>query len=350
MEKKSTALIKKLAIEAGFDLVGITSASFLEKEFLYFENWLREGAQAGMHFMEKNPRCRAEPRTLLPSARSLLMLGTDYFTPPGLRKKQDMEIALYARVPDYHLTLRSKMASLTEQFKTIFPDADFQPFVDTSPVLEKAFAHRAGLGFIGKNTLLINKRFGSYFFLSGILTSLELEEDSSEKKHCGSCELCIKACPTGALRHPGYLDSGRCLSYLTIENKGTIPEAFRPLLGKGVWGCDRCQRVCPYNQKRKAKRENTLYSNLNLETIFSFSSERSFRKFFEKSALLRGGRKGLVRNACIVAGNSKNPRWLPYLEYLRQNDPLALIREIADWAIQQIKIVKQEIDRRCVFQ
>ncbi|MBN2144212.1 MAG: tRNA epoxyqueuosine(34) reductase QueG [Candidatus Aureabacteria bacterium] len=337
-KEESTVWIKKKALEAGFDLAGITGVSFHKKGFLALQDWLDNKSHGSMKYMERSPENRADPAALLSTGRSIIMLGTSYF--PGqffLKTKNEIETAFFALFPDYHHAIRKKMTLLIKELQVLFPGTEFKSFVDSSPILEKAFAQSAGLGFIGKNTLLINENLGSYLFLSGILTSLELVPDSPVKNSCGSCKLCLKTCPTGALEQSYYLKANKCLSYQTIEQKGMIPRSFRPLLKNCIWGCDLCQRACPYNQRIKIKRDDAVYENLGLKKIFSLSSPHQFEQEFRDSVFFRGGRNILMRNACIAAGNLKDRKWLSDLRHLRENENDPLIREAAGWAISQIK-------------
>ncbi|HTN43858.1 MAG TPA: tRNA epoxyqueuosine(34) reductase QueG [Nitrospiria bacterium] len=290
----------------GFDAVGIAAADDLEQDDQALSRWLAEGRHAGMAYMAREPHRRSRPPTVLPGAKSVIVLALNYAqdNPPGPGRSTVGRVARYARGRDYHDVIEDRLSQL-EVFlrETAGPGTDCRSYVDHGPVLEKAFARQAGIGFVGKNTLLITDSFGSWVFLSVILTTLELEPGTARTSECGSCRACLDACPTGALVAPYQLDANRCISYLTIENKGAIPEALIPKLGGWVFGCDICQEVCPYNARSKPtgvkefRPEEGVGPWLDLEKLAAIKSDEEFRAAFRDTPLLRPKRAGLQRNA-----------------------------------------------------
>jgi epoxyqueuosine reductase len=243
-------VIKNVAAKLGFAAVGITTAEPVAG-LDSLQSAIGEGRIASMHWLARDPRARCDPATLLPGARSVICLAFPYGE-NGIRSSEKSHSdhtgrARFARGADYHALVRQKLGLLWEAILKHHPKARARLCVDTSPILEKALAARAGLGWIGKHTILINRRFGSWFVLGEIITDLELEADGQPEDLCGDCRACLDACPTKALIAPGVLDSRRCISYLTIEHKGSLPEEIRPLVAGGTYGCDICQEVCPYN-------------------------------------------------------------------------------------------------------
>jgi epoxyqueuosine reductase len=248
-------------------------------------------------------------------------------------------IARYARGADYHDVLRGKLHQLLDWVKNEAPGCRGRGVVDTAPLLERDFARRAGLGWFGKNTMLIDKRLGSYLFLAALLLDIELRPDSPQvAAHCGTCTACLDACPTGAFVAPYQLDSRRCISYLTIELRGPVPAELREGLGDWLFGCDICQEVCPWNRKALPTSEPALeprYEAFDPAELLGLSAEE-FRQRFRDTALWRTRRRGLLRNAALVLGNLGNAAALPALEGALLDEE-ALVREAAAWAIEQIR-------------
>jgi epoxyqueuosine reductase len=249
-------------------------------------------------------------------------------------------VARYAQGADYHDVLRQRLNQLLAWVQTECPGCQGRGVVDTAPLLERDFARRAGLGWFGKNTMLLHKRLGSYFFLGALLLDLELRPDPPyETSHCGTCTACLEACPTQAFPEPGVLDARRCISYLTIELRGPVPPELREPLGDWLFGCDVCQEVCPWNRKAPPGTEPALQPRPDLVALDPAEllglSEEAFRRRFRGTALTRAKRRGLLRNAALVLGNCGDPAALPALQRALQ-DPEPLVREAARWAIRQI--------------
>lgn len=341
--------IKEIARDVGFDLAGIAAAE-PTIESLFYAEWLARGFAGEMTYLQgQRGEMRADPRTLLASARSVICLGLVYNTPPPYSTAAEIAgrgwISRYAWGRDYHDVIRGMLKDLAGRLQSQFGAFDFKPAVDTSPLLERAYAHRAGLGWIGQNTCLISEQLGSWVFLAELITSLDLQPDGPAPFRCGTCTRCIEACPTDALvptgksDGPAYaLDSRLCISYWTIELRGAIPEAGRAGMGGHLFGCDICQDVCPWN-RRAAVTENPSFLDENglpaLEEMAALS-EREFNERFAGTPVKRAKYRGFLRNVAVAMGNSGDPRWLEPLRRLASSDD-ALIREHAAWAAGRLR-------------
>lgn len=307
-----TQTIKTFAKEElGVDLIGITQALPDEQGKAYLSSFIEEGRNADMSYMA-NIELRSNPQLLLPGAKSVIVLGINYYHEQPPLPEGHGRIARYAYGRDYHKVIKKLLAKLTQFLEQKAPEAQFKPCVDSVPILEKSFAQKAGLGFNGKNTTLINPQIGSFFFLAELVTDLELEYDQpiSESIGCGNCTRCIDACPTKALKGPGIMDAGLCISYLTIENRAEIPHELARKMGNLIFGCDICQEVCPYNQAfakplqlEPLKQVKIAGDSIPLQEILSIPDHTSFTARFAGSPLMRPGLAGLQRNARVVLGN-----------------------------------------------
>ena len=309
-----TSRIKAKARELGFDLCGVAPAdSFPELSFL--QEWLDRGYAGSMAWMARNADRRADVRAVVPGARSVIATGTIYNTdrpysqelPPGVAR-----ISRYAWGDDYHDVLKARLDALLAWMRTESAEAfAAAAYVDTGPVQERVYAQYAGLGWIGKNTCLINPELGSWLFLGEIITTLALEPDTQGLEQCGTCTRCLEACPTGALVEPGVLDSNRCLSYLTIEHRGEIPEEHRHAIGAHVYGCDICQEVCPYNQPAPHSSDPAWQprAGLDLPRLVDLwrRPDAELRELLKGSAMTRAKVAGLRRNLAVAIGNSSDP-------------------------------------------
>jgi epoxyqueuosine reductase len=333
------ARIKEQARALGFDLVGIARATAADG-FERLGAWLARGYAGEMTYMSRHAEARQHPSSILTDVRSVVMVAMNYF--PGESEPGRLlagKVARYARGRDYHEVLREQLGKLLAWVQGEVPGCTGRGVVDTAPLLERDFARRAGLGWFGKNTMLLNKRLGSYFFLGALLLDLELAADAPHRSdHCGTCTACLDACPTQAFAGPGWLDSRRCISYLTIELRGPIQEEWRNLLGEWVFGCDVCQEVCPWNHKAPVAAnsglERTDLEQLDLPALLGMS-EPAFRQRFRGTAMMRAKRRGLLRNAAIILGNQGDPAALPALRQASA-DPDPVIKEAAEWAINRI--------------
>jgi len=330
------ATIKARARELGLDLCGITGAD-PSRHADFYRQWTAEGRAGEMQWLARDPERRADPRAVLSGARSIIVAGLNYWQP---QPKGRGRIARYALGEDYHHVLLEKLESLAVLL--VESGAGAKVYVDTGPVLEKPLAARAGIGWQGKSTMLINPKLGPWLLLGEIITTLELEPDPPQRDHCGSCSRCITACPTGAITAPYQLDARRCIAYLTIELKGSIPEEFRSLIGDRVYGCDECLDVCPWNRFAQATRESRFLApgdggvgNDQLHALLEISAPE-FKKRFARSPILRVKRRGLLRNVCVVLGNIGTAEDLTALEKAAQHEE-PLVREHAAWAIDQIR-------------
>jgi epoxyqueuosine reductase len=337
--------IKAKALELGFDLCGIASAeAFPELSFL--QEWLDRGFAGEMAWMGRTRDRRGDVRNVLPGARSVIVTATLYNADRPYTDELPADIARvsrYAWGDDYHIVIKSRLDALLTWMHAV-SDQPFEgrAYVDTGPVQERVFAEYAGLGWIGKNTCLINRELGSWLFLGEIICTLPLEPDSQGLEQCGSCTRCLEACPTGALVEPGVLDSNRCLSYLTIELRSSIPELHRAALGTHVYGCDICQEVCPYNQPAATSSDAPWQprSGLDLPRLVDLwrQPDSELRRLTKGSAMARAKLVGLRRNLAVAIGNSRDGEFIAALQENTIDRPSVddpLVQEHIDWAVNQ---------------
>jgi epoxyqueuosine reductase len=335
--------IRQRARELGFDDCRFTSAN-PPGSARHFQAWLDRNHHGEMGYLQRNADKRVDPGRVLTGARTIITLAVNYAqTPPATDQPPPSGsafVARYARFRDYHVVLGERLKTLAAFLdETLAQNARSLWYVDTGPFLERDLAERAGLGFIGKHTNLISRRLGNWIFLSEIITTLELEPDLAETNRCGTCSRCITACPTAAIRAPFQLDARRCISYLTIELKGSIPVELRPAIGNRIYGCDDCLAVCPWNrfaregQLMKSQARSDL-SQLDLLELLALD-EPGFKQRFAGTPMLRAKRRGLLRNVCVALGNVGDKSALPALEKAAR-DPEPLIAEHASWAIAQL--------------
>lgn len=340
-----TEWIKQYARALGFDLVGVAPVQ-PPPHADSFLLWLAQGYAGTMDYLARTAHLRINPAELLPDARSAVVVGLNYA--PAELPDTDYRIARYALGDDYHSVIREKLATLLSALQALEPGTRGRICVDSAPVLERDLAMLAGLGWYGKNTCLINTHHGSYFLIGVLLLTLELEYDSPAEGGCGTCRLCLDACPTGALVEPFVLDARRCISYLTIERRGSIPPAYREPIGEWLFGCDVCQEVCPFNRPRPhqpRRARPTTEPRLQPRPLPSLAEilqmdEAAYAARFRGSAVKRAKWQGLIRNALIVAGNKGDPALRPLVErFLHHDDPV--LREAAEWALQRLPAPKQ---------
>lgn len=336
--------IKEHARELGFDLVGVAPAQS-SPELAFFERWIEAGYAGDMHYLLRSLARRRDLQQVLPGAQSVVVCGLNYDTPYAYSTAQHHPsrgwIARYAWGTDYHHIMQDKLARLQAYISALVPpEVAGKIYVDTGPVVERVYARYAGVGWFGKNTCLLNTRLGSWVFLGELILTVPLEYDRPTADHCGTCTRCLEACPTGALLEPYVLDARRCISYLTIELKGPIPEELRPQMGHHLFGCDICQDVCPWNRKRHFTSEPGLQPreqqvHPSLAELVSLTPE-AFKQRFRGTALERTKRRGLLRNVCVAMGNSGNADFIPLLEALL-DDQEELVREHAAWALARLR-------------
>lgn len=345
-------LISSIAFDLGFDAVGISLAEDLNKSNEHFLAWREAGFAADMSYLLREDPINAMPTKILPEAKSVISLLVNYYTHPLEDPGPNFgRVAAYAVGLDYHKVLKKKIKLFQEKVeKEVGSHFISRGFSDSVPLLEKSFAKNSGLGFFGKNTLLINKPFGSYFFICEIISNLEIEPTNEINGTCGKCTRCIDICPTdalgaGTLHAAPLLDARLCISYQTIENKGIIPLELREKIGNWLFGCDLCQAVCPYNKKIKETSWNEFKPTsgvgywIRLKDILSIKKEKEFHEKFCHTTLTRPKRSGLIRNAAIVAGNRRGEEALPELIWLADNEPDPIIREHVLWALSRYQDV-----------
>ena len=344
----ASAEVKRQAAALGFDLCGVApAADFAELAFL--DRWLDSGYAAGMQYMHRSAERRADVRRVLPSARSVVALATIYNAdrPYSIKSGDagDAAVARYAWGDDYHVVIQKRLDRLLEWMRSAAGDGfEGRAYVDTGPIQERVYAKHAGIGWIGKNTCVISPRVGSWIFLSEIICNLALEPDAPALDQCGSCTRCLDACPTGALVGPGVLDSNRCLSYLTIENKGAIPEDHRDAIGRHAYGCDICQDVCPWNQSHKtATTADPAWQprpGLDAPRLLDLwnRTDDELRALLKGSAMKRAGVRRLRRNLAVALGNCGDVAAANSLESHDEatcQDPL--VEEHVGWAVRKLR-------------
>lgn len=328
------------ARELGFDACAVSTASPPDHSER-FRAWLAAGHQAGMSYLDRTADRRCQPGLVLPGARSVICVAASYHQPEPHAGPDTGRVARYARFADYHDLLGHRLRELAAFVEEVGGASTRTAcHVDAGPVLERDLAQRAGLGFIGKHTNLIRRNLGNWLFLAEILTTAALEPDAPEPNRCGTCTRCLDACPTGAFPEPFVLDARRCISYLTIENKGPIPVELRPALGTRIFGCDDCLEVCPWNRFARAGRLLAAHTRPDLAAPglvpLLALDDAGFKSRFAGTPLLRAKRRGLLRNVCVALGNLENPAALPALERAAA-DPEPLVAEHARWAIGRIR-------------
>jgi epoxyqueuosine reductase len=341
----SDDLRSALAQEAralGFDCIGITAPDTIADAARHFHEFLEIGAHGDMDWLAQNPERRADPRGLWPDVRSVIMLGVNYGPDEDplaiLKQRSRGAISVYAQGDDYHDVIKKRLKALARWLVATAP-SEVKVFVDTAAVMEKPLAQASGVGWQGKHTNLVSREFGSWLFLGAIFTTLELPHDEAEIDHCGSCHACLDICPTAAFPAPYQLDARRCISYLTIENKGPIPHEFRNAIGNRIYGCDDCLAVCPWNKFAQAGRETKLAARDELRAPelaeLARLDDAAFRARFTKSPVKRIGRDRFVRNVLIAIGNSGEGALAQEAER-RLADESPLVRGAAVWALAQL--------------
>jgi len=292
--------VKKLASELGFLNCGIAKAEFLDKEAPRLEEWLKRGYQGDMQYLDNNFDLRLDPGKLVPGARSVISLLYNYYPEEHLDKEDNYKVAKYAYGKDYHKLIRKKLKKMIGLIREQAGEVTARGFVDSAPVMEREWARRSGLGWIGKNTLLLNRQNGSFFFLAEIITDLELDYDQPVGEFCGTCSKCMEACPTAAITAPNLLDASKCISYFTIELKDEIDYKTPAHFHDWIFGCDICQDVCPWNRFSKPHHEPSFLVKMALKqmekTDWEELDKNTFEDIFQGSALKRAGWEGIRRN------------------------------------------------------
>ncbi len=336
----SPELIRTLARDAGFAFCRFAKAA-VAPHAQAFESWLARGAHATMTYLERTSVTRVDPLKLVPDGKTVIVLGIPYSgrSKPLPTWREDLRgrIAAYAWGPDYHDVIRARLRKFRDDIVAFYPGASCYCEVDTGPVLERDWAWASGAGWFGKNTNILNSALGSWFFLAIVITNLEIPQDGHVPDRCGRCTRCLDGCPTGALDGECRLDARLCISYWTIEHRGVIPKAVRKSLNEWVFGCDICQDVCPWNEKRGRalglEPADDMYPFLpDLLRI----NDGEFRRRYYHTALWRAKREGIARNAAVALGNSGNPDAVPFLVDAVSSDASAVVRAHAAWALGEI--------------
>ena len=343
LERTLNERVRAAAEEAGFSRVGVAEAQRLEEEAAHLDAWLAAGRQGQMSWMEETAEVRKDPRDprMLDAAKSVIVMAAPYRHAQGYQGPPPARIAKYALGRDYHNVLTKKARRVAKSLRDAGHLA--RVAVDSKPVFERAWAERAGVGFVGKNCCLIVPGIGSHVFLACIVTTAPLEPSAPIPRRCGSCTACLDACPTKAFVETRTLDARRCISYLTIEQRGPIPESLRPEVGPWLFGCDVCQDVCPYNQAAGATPQSMSafepddrWAQTEVAEFLGMS-EDAFRARFEGSPVKRASPEGLARNAAIVLGNRGEARHLPVLDEAGRHHPSEVVRDAAEWAGRELK-------------
>lgn len=349
--------IRSRALELGFDDCRVATSNTPSTRH-HFERWIESGQHGAMGYLARNAHKRIDPQQVLPGAKSVACVALNYGRKPSLNPEGQMPghrppagdlpsssftgvTARYACHEDYHDVMGERLRQLS-RFMDQLGGEDTRSlwYVDTGPILEREFAQRAGLGFVGKHTNVISRRLGNWILLGEILTTLDLEPDPSEGNRCGTCARCLSACPTNAITAPFQLDARLCISYLTIELKGSIPEALRPVIGNRIFGCDDCLAVCPWNRFASDSNLMQQYQRDDMQAVdlleFLSLDNATFKQRFRGTPFERTKRRGLLRNVCVALGNTGDEGALPALENA-SHDPEPLIAEHAQWAMMEIE-------------
>jgi epoxyqueuosine reductase len=330
--------IERIAAEAGFGRVGFSCIKRLDEREAFYTQWLRQGRHAAMDYLARDPERRFDPRAIDKRFKSVISLLWPYAppSPPAVDWRAELRgrIAAYALGPDYHDYVLKGARVVSAAIESLCPGAVTRTYVDTGPVFEREWAARARLGWFGKNTMLLTRERGSYFFLAEVFTDVEFDgADAPYREHCGTCRQCLELCPTQALKDGYVMEPRECISYLTIENRGPIPRELRAKVGMWLFGCDICQEVCPWNPHASGDGDDNLMPRLlELMALDDFS----FSRRFSKSAIKRAKRRGLLRNAAVVLGNTGNRDAVPALTQVLEQEPEALVRSHAAWALGEL--------------
>jgi epoxyqueuosine reductase len=341
-ETSPGAAIRAAAAQLGFDACGFTSVEAAWPASARLAEFVAAGRHGTMDWMARTAERRAHPKAMWPDARSAIVLGLNYGPDrdplEALKARSHAAISVYAQGDDYHELIKGRLKRLASWIQARF-GGEVKVFVDTAPLMEKPLAQAAGIGWQGKHTNLVSREFGSWLFLGAVLTTLELAPDAASEDHCGACRACLDICPTGAFPAPYQLDARACLSYLTIEHAGPIPERYRAALGNRIYGCDDCLAVCPWNKFAQGSHEAALHAREALRSPaladLATLDDTSFRALFAKSPVKRIGRNRFVRNVLYAIGNSGDPSLIPAAE-ARLADEDETVREAAEWALERL--------------
>ena len=345
MEASLKTAIRREAEDLGFCVCGFADADAAPEAADGLAEWLAEGRHGSMGWMEERSQQRARPKSLWPEAKSLIALGMSYAPSEDPMRLADQptrgRISVYAQGADYHKVVKKKLKALG-RWLAAETGCQLKVFVDTAPVMEKPLSAAAGIGWQGKHTNLLNRTHGNWLFLGIIYTDLDLEPDAPATQHCGSCTACIDACPTGAITGPGRIDARACISYLTIEHHGPIPEEYRERMGNHIYGCDDCLAICPWNSFAEAAQANRQFlprAELAAPSLADLLAldDAAFRALFAGSPIKRIGRNRMVRNCLIAAGNSGDALLVRHVEP-HLSDPDPVVADAARWAMAKLSV------------
>ncbi len=335
--------IKQWGQELGFQQIGICDTELMTPK-QYLAQWLDKKYHGEMEYMSRHQSLRSNPTELIPETQSVICARINYLPPNVtllelLKQKNFAYISRYALGRDYHKLIRKRLVKLANKISAVTGEFIYRPFADSAPVMEKPLAVKSGLGWMGKHTNLINRQAGSWFFLGTMYTNLPLPHDTPIKDHCGRCQACIDICPTQAIVAPYQLDASRCISYLTIELRGSIPIHLRPLIGNRIYGCDDCQAICPWNRFAKITNEKDFlprndFDRAQLLTLFNWS-ETEFLNYTEGSAIRRIGHDCWLRNIAVALGNAPYDEKIILSLQEKINHPSSLVHEHVNWALEQ---------------
>ena len=342
-ETTQAAAIRAAATELGFDACGFASVEAPWAASARLAEFVADGRHGTMDWIERTAERRAHPKAMWPDARSAIVLGLNYGPDvdplEALKARSRAAISVYAQGDDYHALIKKRLKRLASWIQARF-GGEVKVFVDTAPLMEKPLAEAAGIGWQGKHTNLVSREFGSWLFLGAVLTTLALEADAPSEDSCGTCRACLDVCPTNAFPAPYQLDARACLSYLTIEHAGPIPERYRTALGNRIYGCDDCLAVCPWNKFAQQSREASLHARAALQSPaladLAALDDVAFRALFAKSPVKRIGRDRFVRNVLYAIGNSGDPSLIPMAQALL-GDEDEVVREAAEWALARLR-------------
>ena len=337
--------LSTLFADESLTLLGVTDAEDSVRAEQDYRRWLASGAAGSMEWMHRHAELKYRPSRLLPDCSSMMFCGINYYRDSSPPPAASGRVARYAWGRDYHRTLGKRLKRIVRRLREHYPDEQFRSFSDATPLEERFYAERAGIGFTGRNTLLISSQYGSWFLIGEILSTRHFPASDPHPGSHGACpsgcRRCLDVCPTGALPSPYHIDARRCIAYLTIEHKGSIAEELRPKMGRWLFGCDLCQEVCPLNIRAQVTDVSDFLEikageHVALQELLELKDHEAVLKRFAGSPLMRAGRRGLVRNACIVAANIKATELLPHIRRLTQDDD-PIVTEHAVWAVKVLE-------------
>jgi epoxyqueuosine reductase len=354
-EQISYKQLQRFCSEEGISLLGVTDGAPLIAHRARLSSWFADGNAGDLTYLTSRQELLTTPTMLMENVASIIICAIPYYSPPAQPcPPEHGRIARYAAGKDYHRVIKKQLLRVTEKLSALAPDGTHRVFTDAVPLLERALAERAGLGFYGRNSLLIYPSLGSFFFIGEILTSLHIEQSLLSKRFergCGTCTRCPSHCPTGAILSDRTIDARRCISYLTIEKRGSLEIWERKAIGDWLLGCDLCQEICPFNHRAMNRNHTAIPERFlpehgvgvtcPLETLLSIRTDQEFLARYQGTPLMRPGREGMLRNAAVVSANTKTYRLVPLLSHVAEVDSSAVVREHAAWAVAELQAHKK---------